>query len=579
MNDARHDGWLRNELTSVAAALGAVELRLTGPEIEAERAALRETIVRHLLPRTDDPEAPLVVAVVGPAGSGKSSLVNALAEARLGPTGVLRPGTRYPVFWSNDPLPSSLATLRTTLGGISVEGERRCPDQMVVIDSPPPDVEGPDGVRPVDAILDAADACVFVASALRYADIAGWDLLDTVARKGIPTIFVLNKLSADPVEQKQVREDMARRLAGRGMIPRPDAEMVLGIPSTTVLRAIGGPAPQLVAMLRKELDTLADPQSRLMVSAGVIERGLSDAAGRLTRIREAVAEERRLQLGLAAIAADAYRPEVTALRTGAEMGELADIHGGTDRLVTDLVVMTTLRVGRAARAASDAWALHPVGSNLVGEDTGLWTHGSATVDAAERPITEWVESLPDQVLVWKAKPRWWSRRLRRAADLVCRAAVDKDWIPGAKDFRRLEKLDGAVIAARRDLGRRLEEVLDADAARFADALGPIVPEAVVARLGPPREETMSDLIKVVEGLDLVVEMAVGVVHPDDVLVARSAADRAQGSQGLSRWNAGGRHHRGNRQRQVESPQRPRRDRGRLGEPGASPHLAAARLGT
>jgi len=74
MSVARRDEWLRNELTSVAAALGAIELHLTGPEIEAERAALRETIVRRLLPRTDDPEAPLVVAVVGPAGSGKSSL-------------------------------------------------------------------------------------------------------------------------------------------------------------------------------------------------------------------------------------------------------------------------------------------------------------------------------------------------------------------------------------------------------------------------------------------------------------------------------------------------------------------------
>jgi len=42
---------------------------------------------------------------------------------------------------------------------------------------------------------------------------------------------------------------------------------------------------------------------------------------------------------------------------------------------------------------------------------------------------------------------------------------------------------------------------------------------------------MTDMIKVVEGLDLVVEMAVGVVHPDDVVLARSAADRARDRRG------------------------------------------------
>jgi len=485
MTEARHDEWLRNDLTAVAAALGAVELRLSGPEIEAERASLRETIVRHLLPRTGDPESPLVVAVVGPAGSGKSSLVNALAEAKLCSTGVIRPGTRYPVFWSNDALPGTLETLRASLGGVAVQGERRAPERMVIIDTPPPDVEGPLGVRPVDAVLEAADVCVFVASGLRYADVSGWDLLDVVSRRGIPTVFVLNKLSPDLGVQRQVREDMARRLAGRGMISRPDAELVLGIQNTTILRAIGGPAPQAVAMLRKELDSIADPQARLMVSADVLEGGLADAATRLTAVRSAVVEERRMQLGLAGMASDAYRPEGMSLRTGAEEGDLAEIRGDTDRLVADLVVMTTLRAGRAARAASDAWALHPVGSAVVAEHTGLWTHGPDTVAAAGATITGWVESLADQVLVWTANRRMWGRKLRRLTDLVCRAAVDNDWVPSSKDLRRFGKVDGAVIAARKDLGSRLEAVLDADGARFVDALGPVIPEAVVARLGPP----------------------------------------------------------------------------------------------
>jgi len=484
MEKARHDEWLRNDLTAVAAALSAFRLDLAGDGLDAERVSLRETIIHHLLPRTDDSASPLVVAVVGPAGSGKSSLVNAMAEARLAPTGAIRPGTRYPVFWTDAPLPLALETLRTSLGGIAVDGERRAPDGMVIVDTPPPDVEGPDGIRPVDAILESADACVFVASGLRYADASGWDLLEVAARRGIPTVFVLNKLPADPSVQMMLREDLARRLAGRGMLSRPDPELVLGIPASRVIDAVGGPAPAVVAMLRKELDAIADPQARVMVSRDVLESGLADAASRLAVIREAAIEERRLRLGLAAIASDAYRLEADTLRRGAEAGDLTDIHGDTDRLVADLTIMATLRAGRAARAASDAWDLHPAGMALIGRHPGLWTHGPHTVKTAQVAAEGWVASLPGLVLTWMEKRRMWRRKLARLTGLVRRATVDNAWVPDAKSLRQLSRLDGAVVAARKDLGFRFETVLDADVVRFTDVLGPQIPASVIDRLGP-----------------------------------------------------------------------------------------------
>jgi len=484
MDKARHDEWLRNDLAAVAAALSAFRLDLAGPGVDAERVSLRETIVHHLLPRIDDSESPLVVAVVGPAGSGKSSLVNAMAEARLAPTGAIRPGTRYPVFWTDSPLPFPLEMLRASLGGVAVEGERRAPDGMVIVDTPPPDVGGPDGVRPADVILDSADACVFIASGLRYADAAGWDLLDVAARRGIPTVFVLNKLPADPVVQKMLREDLARRLAGHGMLSRPDPELVLGIPASPINGAVGGPAPAVVAMLRKELDAIADPQARVMVSRDVVESGLADAATRLAVVREAATEERRLRLGLAAMAGDAYRLEAETLRRGAEAGDLTDIHGDTDRLVADLTIMATLRAGRAARAASDAWDLHPAGMEMIARNPGLWTHGPHTVTTARTAAEGWVASLPGLVLAWLEKHRMWRRRLARLTGLVRRATVDKDWVPDAKSLRQLIRLDGAVVAARKDLGFRLETVLDADSVRFTDVLGPQIPATVIERLGP-----------------------------------------------------------------------------------------------
>jgi len=146
--------------------------------------------------------------------------------------------------------------------------------------------------------------------------------------------------------------------------------------------------------------------------------------------------------------------------------------------------MATLRAGRAARAATDAWSLHPAGAALVEAHPGLWMHGDHTVAAARLAAQGWVGGLP--AIVAAHRPRRWLRRRpgEHLVGLVQRAAVDRDWTPQRKDLRRLAGLDGAVVAARRDLADRLESVLDADAARFADLLGPGIPQAVVERLGP-----------------------------------------------------------------------------------------------
>ena len=56
----------------------------------------------------------------------------------------------------------------------------------------------------------------------------------------------------------------------------------------------------------------------------------------------------------------------------------------------------------------------------------------------------------------------WRPRLRRLADLVCRAAVDRDWVPRAGDLRRLEGLDGAVVVNRVRHLKGKHEGYDAD---------------------------------------------------------------------------------------------------------------------
>ena len=77
--------------------LGAA-LRRRVASAPGERGARSESLRRHveeyLLPRAADLDAPLLVVILGSTGSGKSSLLNALARAAVSPSGVLRPTTR-----------------------------------------------------------------------------------------------------------------------------------------------------------------------------------------------------------------------------------------------------------------------------------------------------------------------------------------------------------------------------------------------------------------------------------------------------------------------------------------------------
>jgi energy-coupling factor transporter ATP-binding protein EcfA2 len=476
--------WGEDGLGAAAAALGAFEFRLVEGGADAEREALRRSITEYLLPRLDDPTAPLIVAVVGPSGSGKSTLVNSLAEARLAPTGPLRPTTRYPVAWSDDPLPASFDAVRSRLGGSLVEGKRRAPEGMVVVDTPPPDVLGPDGVPPVAAVLGAADVCVFVASALRYADVSGWALLEIIRRRNIPVVYVLNRLPPGAAAQRMLMEDMARRLAGRGLVPRPDPHLVLGIPESAVIVNIGGLFPNEIEPLRKELASLADPQARRQITERALAAGLADADARLARLLEALAEERMLRSGLAAMAADAYGPATARLQAAAESGGIAEIAGADAGVVAVLSGVVTREAGRAARRAASAWDLHPVGSTLTASRPWLWSHGPTTREDAEAAVREWYRGLDDLVLECSGKRRPGRRRLRRLSTAVRCGALDRAWIPSRRQFKQLQNLDGAVIAARRDLGARLVAVMERDAGRFRSLLGDAIPDVVADRLKP-----------------------------------------------------------------------------------------------
>ncbi|GMQ85661.1 MAG: hypothetical protein BMS9Abin07_1228 [Acidimicrobiia bacterium] len=128
----------------------------------------------------------LVVALVGPTGTGKSALFNVLAGAEIAIVGTLRPTTREAEVWP-----------------IGSRG-------LVLIDTPPYELD-PDAVRHA---LDRTDLAVIVVTPDRYADAIVRELTIELERRGVPTVVALNRVPADPAVAAAITVDAIGALEG-----------------------------------------------------------------------------------------------------------------------------------------------------------------------------------------------------------------------------------------------------------------------------------------------------------------------------------------------------------------------------
>ncbi len=425
------------------AALADRRVQIHSDDAAAHERArqLRDHVTSYVLPRVASLDAPLLVLLLGPTGAGKSSLLNALAGSAVSPSGVLRPTTRTAIVVATEadarllaagPLQAVSAACRYV-----TEGGRA---GVALVDSPDIDSVERANRTLADALVEAADLCVFVTTASRYADQVPWDVLRRVKERGLPLLVLINRLPADAEERKDVLDDAARLVAAAGL---PELDAGTELLATTegdvdpARQSLTGPAVEAV---RARIDALAaDREARLEVA----RRALAGAVAGLAPLVGKIADDTDAQAArgaeLVGIARGSYAKSLEGLRAELRDGRflreevlrqwhsfvnadqitrffssgigrirgavIAAIRGtpvapvGTvEREATsDVVTLAAAHATEAARRTAELGAARPAGAEALVSTPDLWGASRSFAGELEPRLHEWVAGIAEDV--------------------------------------------------------------------------------------------------------------------------------------------------------------------------------------
>jgi energy-coupling factor transporter ATP-binding protein EcfA2 len=458
-----------DRLQQLAVTLERIDLRTAGVVAEVRRRRAAVAAGHYLAPRLAEPSDTIVVAVVGPSGGGKSTIVNSMAGRRISEVGPMRPTTTEPVAWTGGAVPLTLNALRSRIPGGLADSLRPPPEGVVVVDTPPLDVVDSAGDPIVTQVLEVADAVIFVAGVTRYADSDAFALLELAAARRLPTVMVLNRLADSPEQHQVIATDFVTKLAARRLVPRADPELVATIAEGSISSDSGGLVPEAVARVTKDLEAWADPQSRPDIIAAVVEGSLIRLRDDLAAIRSYVIDSAVRRVELLDPMRSIYRGEARRL--------IAEVRGGkfstlpADDLIDVLASAATRRAGLAARTCAEMW--HESAPEMIERSPDLFGHGVDTLEAARERLAFWlaeIDDLPGRM----GGRRWGRRKRRRLAEALRMSTIDPRYTPTRRTARRLERIPGIVDSARERLADELRGILATDEMRFSERLGPTV---------------------------------------------------------------------------------------------------------
>lgn len=530
----------RSELHTLAEALGAVRLPLEagndGRDLVAE---LTWTIRGYLVPRLGDPGAPLVVVLIGSTGSGKSTLLNSIAGGRVSDTSVVRPTTTRPVIWCHvDNAPRYENGPLADLDPLVVGARDPLLDHLTIVDAPDIDSVELSHRAIADALLRAADVCLFVTTPQRYADSIPWEFLHHAHRRDVPIMYVMNR-TRDEITTTIIRDFVSRMQVGGFTV---DIDEVIPVREQSTDPTDGGLDDGIILHLRSILGEMAVVDPDLTVSQATLG-ALDDLILGLDDVMEAARRDEailsRLRLGSRqayAFHRDQIEGSLAAgtLIKGEILGHWSDLVGGGQfsqavnrglekvrswRRRTlggeasrvegeargEVAAIIYRRIDLAAADAAANWHLDPVGREAL--DHPLWRIGDRTGSLVQRSLEDWTGEVR-RLVVEKGGDRSATARAAsigvNALAVVAILAVfsQSGGLTGAEvgiaagaaaaQQAILEKIFGGaamrtlVGAAREGLVATVDHCFEVDRARFEAPLARLEPEGIEALPGHRR---------------------------------------------------------------------------------------------
>ena len=253
--------------TAVAESAGALDRT----EVESVAALARETRMR-----LSYPDSIVVVALAGGTGSGKSSLVNAIAGEEVALTGGIRPMTSEPLALVPADGADALGGYLDELG-ISDRVEHEGPPWLCLLDLPDNDSVEVEHRHRVDALLPRVDMVAWVTDPEKYRDaVLHHQYISKMSRYQEQFLFVMNQIDRlDAEDVDVVVDDLVRALREDGIVEPeviPTAANPVAGPSYGVdqlIEALEAAVDRRQMVNRKALADLAVASSQLVSSSSM----------------------------------------------------------------------------------------------------------------------------------------------------------------------------------------------------------------------------------------------------------------------------------------------------------------------
>ncbi len=431
-------------------------------EVKVERGKLLSQIDDYLLPRVRRSAAPVLVALVGSTGAGKSTLVNSIVGAHVSATGVRRPTTNSPVlachpdeidwFAENNFLPTLPRVRQEGLarpgrdGLLVLAASEGMPRGIALLDTPDIDSVVQAHHEFAYQFLDASDLWLFMTSASRYADGPVWEILQHARDRKASLGVVLSRI---PQAYRTELVDHFSAMLDANGIAAADRFVIQETPLID-----GMLPPDAYQPVRDWLaDTAARADRRVAVLTQTMSGVLDTFKTRVPAIAAHVEAQVVLRAELRRAAEAAYENAFTETSAGLKDGTL--LRGEVLARWEDCVVGGDLRPRRGVKTAK--------GGNKKGKRARRGPSRSAALNSALRSAIEsYVVSVADRAAEavegsWRADPA--------GAVLLADAAAER-----ARDVRAKEVFESVFGPAGQSGGDAADaDIKAADLIKAADA--------------------------------------------------------------------------------------------------------------